>query len=95
MKQFVSHGTGEIDLAEFRRIGTNVIFERGAMVFHAGTAQHGQDIVTAGGRVLGITGRGNSLAEAQAAAYRAAKQIAFKGCHYRHDIAYRALAPRG
>lgn len=35
MKQFASHGTGEIDLAEFRRIGSNVIFERGAMVFHA------------------------------------------------------------
>ena len=32
------------------------------------------------------------LAEAQAAAYRTAKQIAFKGCHYRQDIAYRALA---
>ncbi|HTL60769.1 MAG TPA: phosphoribosylamine--glycine ligase [Nitrospira sp.] len=65
----------------------------GAMVFHAGTARNGQDIVTAGGRVLGITGRGGSLAEAQAAAYRRVKQITFKGCHYRHDIAYRALAP--
>src|SRR5262245_15755631 len=65
-----------------------------AMVFHAGTARHGDHIVTAGGRVLGITGRGTTLAEAQAAAYRTAKQIAFKGCHYRHDIAYRALASR-
>ena len=55
----------------------------------------GRYIVTAGGRVLGITGRGATLADAQAAAYRMAKQIAFKGCHYRHDIAYRALAPRG
>jgi phosphoribosylamine--glycine ligase len=64
------------------------------MVFHAGTAQHGADIVTAGGRVLGVTGRGATLAEAQAAAYRTAKQIAFKGCHYRQDIAYRALAAR-
>jgi phosphoribosylamine--glycine ligase len=65
----------------------------GAIVFHAGTAQNGQSIVTAGGRVLGISGRGRSLAEAQAAAYRAAKQITFKGCHYRRDIAYRAFAP--
>jgi phosphoribosylamine--glycine ligase len=63
-------------------------------VFHAGTARHGRDIVTAGGRILGITGRGKSLAEAQAAAYRTVKQITFKGCHYRHDIAYRALALR-
>jgi phosphoribosylamine--glycine ligase len=67
---------------------------RSAMVFHAGTARSGQDIVTAGGRVLGVTGRGPSLAEAQAAAYRTAKRISFKGCHYRQDIAYRALARR-
>jgi phosphoribosylamine--glycine ligase len=85
---------GPYDVGEPIR-GLDSLDPRGAMVFHAGTARHGQDIVTAGGRVLGITGRGNSLAEAQAAAYRAAKQIAFKGCHYRHDIAYRALAPRG
>ena len=65
-----------------------------AMVFHAGTARSGQDIVTAGGRVLGVTGRGPSLAQAQAAAYRTVKQIAFRGCHYRQDIAYRALARR-
>ena len=64
------------------------------MVFHAGTAKHGPQIVTAGGRVLGVTGRGTSLTDAQAAAYRTAKQITFTGCHYRHDIAYRALAPR-
>ena len=85
---------GPYDVGEPIR-GLDSLDPRGAMVFHAGTAKHGQDIVTAGGRVLGITGRGNSLAEAQAAAYRTAKQIAFKGCHYRHDIAYRALAPRG
>lgn len=65
-----------------------------AMVFHAGTARKGVNIVTAGGRVLGITGRGSTLPEAQEAAYRTAKQIAFKGCHYRQDIAYRALAAR-
>ena len=74
--------------------GLDGLAARGGMVFHAGTAQHGADIVTAGGRVLGVTGRGATLAEAQAAAYRTAKQIAFKGCHYRQDIAYRALAAR-
>jgi phosphoribosylamine--glycine ligase len=67
---------------------------QGATVFHAGTARNGPDIVTAGGRVLGITGRGATLAEAQASAYRTAKQIAFEGCHYRQDIAFRALASR-
>jgi phosphoribosylamine--glycine ligase len=67
---------------------------QGATVFHAGTARKGADIVTAGGRVLSITGRGATLAEAQASAYRTAKQIAFEGCHYRQDIAFRALAPR-
>ena len=50
----VIHGLDDVDSA-------------GAMVFHAGTARNGQHIVTAGGRVLGITGRGWSLAEAQAA----------------------------
>jgi len=75
--------------------GLDSLDPQSATVFHAGTARHGKDTVTAGGRVLGITGRGATLADAQAAAYRSAKQIAFKGCHYRHDIASRALAPRG
>jgi phosphoribosylamine---glycine ligase len=74
--------------------GLEGLDSHGAMIFHAGTARSGQDIVTAGGRVLGVTGRGPSLAQAQAAAYRMAKQISFNGCHYRHDIAYRAVAGR-
>lgn len=74
--------------------GLDSLDPQSAMVFHAGTARHGQDVVTAGGRVLGIIGRGSTLAAAQAAAYRTAKQITFKGCHYRQDIAYRALASR-
>ena len=64
-----------------------------ALVFHAGTAEQQGTVVTAGGRVLGITGLGSTIAEAQAAAYRRAKTITFDGCHYRRDIAYRALAP--
>ena len=63
-----------------------------AMVFHAGTARIGTEVVTAGGRVLGITGRGKTLADAQAEAYRATKSIAFDGAHYRTDIAHRALS---
>ena len=84
---------GPYDTGE-RISGLDGLDTRSAMVFHAGTAKNGDDIVTAGGRVLGITGRGTTLAKAQAAAYRTAKQITFKGCHYRQDIAYRALASR-
>jgi phosphoribosylamine--glycine ligase len=63
-----------------------------AMVFHAGTTRIGTEVVTAGGRVLGITGRGKTLADAQAEAYRVTKSIAFDGAHYRTDIAHRALS---
>lgn len=64
-----------------------------AFVFHAGTAVKNGTVVTAGGRVLGITGLGKTISDAQAAAYRTAKSITFDGCHYRRDIAYRALVP--
>ncbi|HXV67684.1 MAG TPA: phosphoribosylamine--glycine ligase [Nitrospira sp.] len=63
-----------------------------ATVFHAGTARQGDQIVTAGGRVLGITGRGKTLADAQQAAYRTVRSISFEGCHFRTDIAHRALS---
>jgi len=62
-----------------------------ATVFHAGTATKNGEIVTAGGRVLGVTGRGKTLTEARAQAYQTVKSIFFHGCHYRKDIAYRAL----
>ena len=62
-----------------------------SMVFHAGTAQRGNEIVTAGGRVLSVLGRGRTLSEAQREAYRVVKTISFEGCHFRTDIAHRAL----
>ncbi len=62
-----------------------------SIVFHAGTARRDRDIVTAGGRVLGVLGRGRTLAEAQREAYRVVKMISFEGCHFRTDIADRAL----
>jgi phosphoribosylamine--glycine ligase len=62
------------------------------VVFHAGTARTGTEVVTAGGRVLGITGRGKTLEVAQAEAYRVTKSIAFEGAHYRTDIAHRAFS---
>lgn len=65
-----------------------------ALVFHAGTARRGDDIVTAGGRVLGVVGRGLQIAEARRAAYALVDAISFDGCHYRRDIAHRALHPR-
>jgi phosphoribosylamine--glycine ligase len=62
------------------------------MVFHAGTKRIGAEVVTAGGRVLGIVGRGITLASAQTEAYRVTKSIAFQGAHYRTDIAHRAFS---
>jgi phosphoribosylamine---glycine ligase len=56
-------------------------------VFHAGTAERGEEIVTAGGRVLGVTALGNDRQAARAAAYAAADMIAFDGAQLRRDIA--------
>jgi len=60
-------------------------------VFHAGTARVGDDIVTAGGRVLGVTALGADLRAAQSAAYAAVERIHFAGAHYRRDIAAKAF----
>jgi len=65
----------------------------GVRVFHAGTRLRDGQVVTAGGRVLGVTARGTTLAEAHARAYRAAESIAFEGRQFRRDIAARALGP--
>jgi phosphoribosylamine--glycine ligase len=60
-------------------------------VFHAGTAKNRNDIVTSGGRVLGVTAWAKDLKSAQAAAYTAVEKIHFDGAHYRRDIAAKAL----
>lgn len=60
-------------------------------VFHAGTAMAGNDIVTSGGRVLGVTALGKDLNTAQAAAYGAVEKIHFEGAYFRRDIAAKAL----
>lgn len=60
-------------------------------VFHAGTKRSGDQIVTNGGRVLGVTCWGQDLARAQAAAYAAVAQIEFDGAQFRRDIAAKAL----
>lgn len=61
------------------------------LAFHAGTAISGEQLVTSGGRVLGITGFGATIEEAVQRAYAGVEKIHFDGMHYRHDIAYRAL----
>jgi phosphoribosylamine--glycine ligase len=60
-------------------------------VFHAGTAFKDGSVVTAGGRVLGVTATGGSIAAAKEKAYEAIGKIHFRGMHYRTDIADRAL----
>ncbi len=62
----------------------------GALVFHAGTALHGDRLVTNGGRVLGVTGLGETIAAARTAAYDAADRIEFEGARRREDIALAA-----
>lgn len=64
-----------------------------AKTFHAGTANNAEgEIVTSGGRVLCATALGNSVTEAQKAAYELLEQVKWDGAEYRTDIAYRAIA---
>jgi phosphoribosylamine---glycine ligase len=63
----------------------------GVQVFHAGSAQLGPQLVTAGGRVLGVTAGASSLEEALGRAYQAMTSIEFEGMYYRRDIGHRAL----
>jgi phosphoribosylamine--glycine ligase len=58
----------------------------GVKVFHAGTARQGDSILTAGGRVLGVTAASASLDAALDKVYQAAAKIHFEGMHYRKDI---------
>jgi phosphoribosylamine---glycine ligase len=67
----------------------------GALVFHAGTALRGNQLVTNGGRILGVTALGGSLGEARHAAYRAVERISFPGVHFRTDIGAEAGRVRG
>lgn len=60
-------------------------------VFHAGTALADGRIVTSGGRVLGVTAWGDTLAAARECAYRAVEAIRFEGAHFRRDIGAKAL----
>jgi phosphoribosylamine---glycine ligase len=63
----------------------------GVVVFHAGTVFKEGQVVTSGGRVLGVTGRGSNLLSAREKAYQAVARIRFDGMQYRRDIAFEAL----
>lgn len=64
------------------------------IVFHAGTKQENDKVVTSGGRVLGVTSIGKDIKHACAKVYEAVEKIRFDGCYYRNDIAHRALNRR-
>jgi phosphoribosylamine--glycine ligase len=63
----------------------------GVNVYHAGTRQDGADVVTAGGRVLGVTATGQTLEQARDRAYKACGRIHFDGMQLRKDIGHRQL----
>ena len=63
----------------------------GVEIFHSGTSRNGDELVTDGGRVLGVTASAESLQQALTRAYEALAQIRFEGIYYRHDIGHRAL----
>ena len=62
----------------------------GALVFHAGTARHGGQLVTNGGRILNVTALGDDVAAARSVAYEAVERISFEGMRFRRDIALAA-----
>ena len=62
----------------------------GVHVIHAGTATSGDDVVTAGGRVLAVVGRGADLAQARERAYAGVERIRFDGAQWRTDIGLKA-----
>lgn len=69
--------------------------ENKTLVFHAGTRQHQQHIVTDGGRVLAVTGKGMSLSEAREAAYAQVEKIRWEGLYFRKDIGVDLLNYKG
>lgn len=64
---------------------------KNVIVFHAGTGSKEGAVVTAGGRVLGVTGTGQGIMEAIKTAYSAVSKISFEGMHYRRDIGKKAI----
>ena len=74
--------------------GLDKVNDEQAIVFHAGTSRVEDNVITNGGRVLGVTALGADIAGAVQTVYDAVRKISFAGMHYRRDIAYRALTKR-
>ena len=72
--------------------GLGDVTSQSRMVFHAGTAEDGDNVVTSGGRVLCVVGLGNTVAKAASEAYAAVDQIHWEGAYFRRDIGHRAIA---
>ncbi len=72
--------------------GLDDVEAAGTTVFHAGTSVNDGVIVNSGGRVLGVTGLGVTVSEAQAVVYKALENLDWPGGFYRKDIGYRAVA---
>ena len=71
--------------------GLDAAAAKGAVVFHCGTKTEGESLVTAGGRVLSVTGLGATLREAVDIAYGGVREISFERAFHRSDIAHRAF----
>ena len=67
----------------------------GAVVFHAGTAMRDGQLLTSGGRILNVTGFGDTIEDARSRAYEACERISFPGVRYRRDIAAKAVNVAG
>jgi phosphoribosylamine--glycine ligase len=79
--------------AKGKRIaGLDETYAESQKVFHAGTAQDGEDVVTSGGRVLCVVGLGDSVANAAGQAYDAVDKICWEDVYLRRDIGHRAIA---
>jgi phosphoribosylamine--glycine ligase len=66
-----------------------------ALIFHAGTKKHNNNIITDGGRVLAVTGKGTSLQAAREQVYTTAAQLHWEGLYYRKDIGQDLLNYKG
>ena len=71
--------------------GLDEAARNGAIVFHAGTSEQNGEIVTAGGRVLGVTALGDGFHQAREKCYDAVDKIEFDGAYFRRDIGWRCL----
>ena len=75
--------------------GVEAAEAEGALVFHAGTAVRDGQLATSGGRILNVTGVGNTVEEARTRAYEACERISFPGARFRRDIAAKAVNVAG